>query len=446
MVGGAGVAVARAFGASDAVRDLHAMRAVFFLFACLAVVAVYLLATWLFESPLAGLAGAVTFASFKGFALDAPGGPDAKTPGIFFAVLALALVVRRSYFWAAFVGSLAFLVWQPLLIYPAIAVGVAALTAEAGRRWASSARALAGATIPVVATAAYLLAARAFDDFVDGAFVFPVTDLRRVNESLTERFARIWHTVNDSYHETAVLFWLGLAMLLALLVVRVVRRRSDLLSLVHDDPYVNVVLASFLPVAAYSVIDFQGYPDAYPLLPYAALGIAAGVALLGGLARERLRAVAAGGVAAGVVALVALSWVWYSGDRSRERGLQRQVGIAAEFQRVLEPDDTVYALGNAMPLVMLQRRNPSPYIYLASGLDRWVVRHTPGGLDGWTREIQADDPGMIILGGPWRSRYAKRMREWLEGHYFGVPAGKFVMFLDPALQARAEREGLAGTP
>jgi hypothetical protein len=358
----------------------------------------------------------------------------------------MALLVRRRYFWAAFAGSLAFLVWQPLVIYSAIAVAVAALTAKAGQRWARSARALAGAAIPVVATAVYLLAASAFDDFVDGAFIFPVTDLQRVQESLTDRFARIANTVNGSYRETAVLFWLGLVILVALLVVRLVRRRSDLLGMTRHDPFVNVVVASFLVIAAYSVYDFQGYPDVYPLLPYAAVGIAGGLALLGGLAHERLRTAAVAAVAAGVVALAALSWIWYSADRPGDRDLQKEVRIAAVFRRVLEPGDTVYALGNAMPLVMLQRRNPSPYIYLSSGLDSWVVHHTPGGFDGWTREIQAHDPGMVILGGPWGSAYAKRMRPWLASQYFSVRVGKFVMFLDPSLRARAEREGLARTP
>src|SRR5436305_10842560 len=112
-----GAVGARAVGKDEVLT----MRAEFFVFALLAVVGVYVLGLRLWRSSLAALAGAVVFASFKGFAIDALGGPDAKTPGIFLAVVSLALLVRRRWFLAALVGSLAFLDWQPLGISAAAA-------------------------------------------------------------------------------------------------------------------------------------------------------------------------------------------------------------------------------------------------------------------------------------------------------------------------------------
>src|SRR3954447_23441913 len=86
----AGAAAALAPGRG--VGDVHAIRLAFFATACLSVVAVYWLGLALWASPLAALLGAAVFASFRAFALDAVGGPDAKTPGILFAVVALALL------------------------------------------------------------------------------------------------------------------------------------------------------------------------------------------------------------------------------------------------------------------------------------------------------------------------------------------------------------------
>jgi hypothetical protein len=198
MAGGAAVAVGRALhGRQDGIDDLHAIRALFFVFACLTILVVYVLGASLFASTPAGLVSAVVLASFQGFAVDAPGGPDAKTPGILFAVTAMAFLVKRRYFWGAFVGALAFLVWQPLLIYAALAVLVAALTSPPGERARSSGVALLGAAIPVVASGAYFLAAGAFGALVDAAFVFPATDLKRTPESWTERFFRIGDVVED---------------------------------------------------------------------------------------------------------------------------------------------------------------------------------------------------------------------------------------------------------
>ena len=94
----AGVATigGRAVGAHDGAGDVHAMRIVFLVFALLTVLAVYLLGLRLWGSVLAALTGAVVFSSFRGFALDALGGPNAKTPGIFFGVLSMALLGAGS--------------------------------------------------------------------------------------------------------------------------------------------------------------------------------------------------------------------------------------------------------------------------------------------------------------------------------------------------------------
>src|SRR3954469_10469931 len=98
----AGVATGRAVGEDE----LVTLRYEFLLFALLTVGAVYVLGLRLWRSPVAALAGAVTFSTFRGFAEDALAGPDVKTPGVLLSVVALVLLVDRRWFWAAFAGSL----------------------------------------------------------------------------------------------------------------------------------------------------------------------------------------------------------------------------------------------------------------------------------------------------------------------------------------------------
>jgi hypothetical protein len=443
MLAGLGVEAARVVGAED----VHAVRALFFLFACLTVVGVYLLVVALFGSVAAGLVSAATFASFGGFALDALTGPDAKTPGIFFAVLSLALLVRRHHVWGAAAGSLAFLAWQPLAAYPAVAIGAAALTAETGQRWKTAAKALGGAAIPLGVVAIYFALERALDDLVDGVFVFPVTHLERAQIALHRRFERIIDVVNGHYAETRVLFWGGLALLLALFVLRLARRR-ELWTVVRNDPYVNVVVPSFLPIVAVSVTDFQGYPDLFPALPYAAVGIGGGCALalrrLDGLPVPRIGPAAA---AAAVIALFAVSWFAYSEDRPRDTGLLRQRAQAAKIEQLLGPSGTLYVLGNPALLVLTERRNPSRYVYLEAGTDSWVVDHLPGGFEGWRAAIRAADPEVVLVD-EWRSKLARRMKASLAAEYVRMRVGRLPMFVDSALRPRAEASGfvLARTP
>src|SRR5947207_48545 len=223
------------------------MRAEYFAFALLAVVAVYVLGLQLWKSPLAALAGAVTFASFKGFAMDALPGPDAKTPGIFLAVLSLALLVRRRWFLAALAGSLAFLDWQPLGIYAVAAVAAAVLANDADEaRWKRGARAVAGAVIPLAATVLFLAIQGGLSQFIEASFTFPLTGLHRGHVTLGGNVHQIVHIVNQHYHGTRILFLGGLVLLVVVLGAWLVRRRSDGTRVLPA----AVVLGTFLAIAA----------------------------------------------------------------------------------------------------------------------------------------------------------------------------------------------------
>ncbi|MGH3042467.1 MAG: ArnT family glycosyltransferase [Gaiellaceae bacterium] len=441
IIAGGGVAAARVLG----LEDLTGIRLAFFVFACLSVLAVYLLVTWLFSSVAAGLIAAATFASFKGFALDALTGPNAKTPGIFFAVLSMALLVRRHYFWGGLAGSLAFLVWQPLALYVGVAVLAALLTPEGKRRLRLAGEALAGAAIPIVVTVVYFWLEGALDDLVDGAFVLPVTHLER-GDSLDVRLERLERTIDNYYSETALLFYGGLVLVLVLAALRIVQRRHDLRALAREDPFINVILVSFLFTAAVPAVDFQGYPDLYALLPYAAIGIGGGFSLvLDRFERARLPWVGAAAAAAAVIALVVVSWNTYSDQPVQLRTahpLSVQRFHAARIEDFLEEGETPYVLGNATPLVLTERRNPSPYIYLAAGVDSWAVDQTPGGVEGWQAEIVAEDPPLIVLGGQWRSEIATEMKRWLNETYERVRRGDYLVYLRPEVYDRAERRGL----
>ena len=193
MIAGAGVEVSKVLGGSD----VHAARVVFFLFACAAVMAVYLLALWLWGSVLAGVVSAAAFVSYKGFAIDALGGPDAKTPGVAFAAASMVLLVRRRWLSAGVMSALAFLCWQPLGIYMVVAV-IAALV-SAGDRRRACARSLVGVAIPVAGMFGYYWIAGALSDFIDAAFRFPLEGVKRVHTTVGERVSHIGTVVGDSY-------------------------------------------------------------------------------------------------------------------------------------------------------------------------------------------------------------------------------------------------------
>jgi hypothetical protein len=419
--------------------ELAAIRVAFGIVSCLAVLALYDLGRLLWDSVAAGLAAAVTLASFEGFAADAFGGPDAKTPGICMAIVAMGLLARRRWFWAALAGSCALLIWQPLAVFPLTAIAIGPCVVEAGSRGRVARSALAGTALPVALLALYYALEGALAQLWEGAVRFPITGLQRGPVTLRGRLYDIRHVVADGYPHTGVLFWTGCALLVAFLVARLVAGRSEWRRTVRD-PLIWVVSPTFAGLVVFSLTDFQGYPDLFPLLPYAALGIGGGVAALG---RPQLRRAGTAAAAAAIALLVVLCWHWYGTAAANDHELVAQRRYGAALNQLLGPRATLYSLGDPRPFVLTGRRSPSRFIYLGSGVGAWVVRNTPGGVDGWAARIRAARPAIIAFGGRWHGL----IRDELES---AVRRGYVVRYLDgcrllvrPETVARADRLGLA---
>jgi hypothetical protein len=206
---------------------------------------------------------------------------------------------------------------------------------------------------------------------------------------------------------------------------------------------VVIVMLTFLAITAFSLQDFQGPPDLFPLLVYPALGIGGAVAFaVARIPATRVKQVATALSLVAVALLVGLSWHWYSTTESKALSLPVQRANAEKLERLIGPDGTMYALGDPTPLVITGRRNPSRYIYLRSGVDRWAIKHTRGGIVGWEAEIGAADADVVVIGA-WGTKYERKIKTYLKTGY-GPPGrlGNWVVFVKPRLHDRAVREGV----
>jgi hypothetical protein len=140
--------------------------------------------------------------------------------------------------------------------------------------------------------------------------------------------------------------------------------------------------------------------------------------------------------------LTGVSWTSFSHDRAHSHKLAAQRRTASNLERMLGPDrNALYVLGDPTPLVLTHRRNPSRFIYLNSGVDRWVITHTPGGSAGWKARIVAADPDVILVHA-WYSGIGRRMTAWLGSNYDSAYVGEWQVFLAPGVRARAVRQGV----
>jgi hypothetical protein len=139
--------------------------------------------------------------------------------------------------------------------------------------------------------------------------------------------------------------------------------------------------------------------------------------------------------------LAGLSAYWYANDPvSLGPSLAKQRARAALVAEAVGPR-TVYALGNPVPLVLMGRRNPSRFIYLSSGVGRYVVKHTRGGLSGWEREIRQSRPAAIVVG-DLNSAALLHLMTRLRLRYPVAYVGRWTVFVDPALGDTARKHGL----
>ena len=423
--------------------DVHVIRIVFYVASLATVVALYLLALRLWRSVPAAVVSALVFVSFWGFARDALAGPDAKTPGVLFVVLTMWLLAGRKWFWGAFFAGLAFLVWQPLIIYPVVAVVAAAATAERGRRLRAAGFAGLGAVLPVAAVSLYFAAVGAFGNFLTATVTFPLTGIQRGNETVGHRISHIFWVVHRYYGFGGVLFWIGLALTVCCVVQRFVHGRGRLLSVLRD-PVVLVVFVTLLFEVGYAMSDFQSYPDLFALLPYGALMWGWPLALVAerarpGWLRETVRNVA--GVL--VAALMTITWVWYGSDPHNVNDLGLERADAASIEAAIVPGTSLWVLGDPTVLVLTHRRNPDRYVYLESGVAVWKIKHTPGGFPGWLAQISRVHPSVVVIG-YWTGRIETVMKSWLhvDAGYALWWVGRWRVLLTPDAVARAEAAGV----
>lgn len=391
MIPGVGVAAARVGGFDD----LLGMRLLYLLISAVCVALVYLLGRDLLRSRLGGLASAAAFLSFAGFIEYASGGPREKTPMLLFLVAALWAASRRRWFTAGLLLSLATLVLQ--LAFPAgIAALLVGLLAEPpGRRLRGFAAIVLGGLVPVALGAAYLALVGAAGDALAGFLT--INARYTTGSAFLENAGRNWRIVRTGYGFSTWFIVVGVVAILvvSLLTLVVQSRRRD-----EGGPMLVAIGVTTVAALAWTARDFDGWPDLFVLLPFAALGVGTLVRELGAhLPRRASVAVALAWTVAAVTVAVTFSVT------ERDHTLVRQRASVDRVLSVLPAGSDIVVISAPQPLVLSGKTNSTRYAMLTSGLDDYVDDTWPGGMVGFTDSILRQRPALIAVAPP-RSAWA----------------------------------------
>lgn len=390
---GIGVGIARVGGFDD----LVVLRFFFLAIATATACAVYVLGRDVFASRPAGLVTAATFLTFSGFITYASNGPREKTPMTLFIVCALWAVTRRRWFTAGLFVSLATLCLQIAFFTSFTAAAAGAILLARGERGRALARVAVGGAVPVAVCAVWFAVTGSLRGAMDAFLLINVR--YTIADPLLPKIGEAWQDLQAAY---GVSLWLLIGGLVALVVRSLAALRKE----ARDEDASLVVLIAFtlgaLVGLAWNLRDYDAWPDLFPVLPLAAVGV-------GGLyvaVAKRLPSTA-GVVVAVVLSVAATVTAVQESVTTRDERLVTQRESVADVLAQVPAGATITSVEAPQALVLTRRTNPTRHQMFTSGLQDYVEDTWPGGIEGFRREMVEAKPTLIVFGDPisdeWRA-------------------------------------------
>jgi hypothetical protein len=392
VIPGIGVGIARVGGFDD----VFTLRLLFLAIATLCVCAVYALGRDVFSSRLAGLVSASAFLTFFGFIEYASNGPREKTPMTLFITLALWAVARRRWFTAGLFVSLATLCLQIAFFssFAAVLAGVAFLAH--GERLKSLVRVGVGGAVPVAVCAVWFALAGSLRESVD-AFVL-INFRYTTPDPVLPRLEEAWENVAMAY---GVTIWVLIAGLIALAVLSLGAVRRSMRIANPSLPVLAAYTVGASAGLAWNLKEYDAWPDLFPMLPFAAVGLSG----LFYLTTKRLPVRAAVAVAVALSLAATILAVHHSVTYTRGEFLETQRASVKSVLAQLPDDASITSVEAPQALVLDKRRNPTRHQMFSAGLQFYFDDVWPGGLDGFRRELVEAEPELIVFGDPVSDRW-----------------------------------------
>jgi len=409
-------AAAMLIGRSAGMRDVIAVRLLNVLMVGSLSAVTFLVAATYLRSRLAACFAVLISLTPTHFADWMVTGTEPKLPMILFGLFSLLLIAKGKPFWAGFFSMLACLCWQPGLMFTGVAVLMFSRYLTSWRDLAAL-KVLLGALVPLAALLLYFYSIGALADLWMWTVVY---DLKvyapETARGIGETVALLWKVAVRVFRLDLVLVALSVAGLIVFAVERGKARVKD--AKAFESPGLRDDAIVILPLIylAFCLINFQSGPDFIPLFPF--------VGMFGGWFVVKLgegrsgRSLARHLPAAALVVLFALIIFRSLSYRvESELTLQDQEKELAAIAEVLAPDDGIYVHGTVEILVLLNRPNLNPYIFLDRGKDNWIARRTPGGFRAIIDEMESSSPKVVAISRTGKVALRAELIQWVEDHY-----------------------------
>ena len=237
---------------------IFAIRIVMLLFGGGTVFFTYLLIYRLSNDRIHAIFSSIILLSFTGLGWTALSGRP-KMLMVFFTIVCLYALVRKKWFIAGILGSLSALAWQPGAILPIVVI-LYALTDKQQRK-IQFLRSALGVALPIVAVVLFFFIMGGLQELINQTVIFTVTFKETIHWGFNTATNLLIYSI--VYHYGTEILFFNAAFFGFIFFTY--RWRKTLINFKH--PLLFVYLA-FVPLALYSLYDFQGLFDLVPLLPF----------------------------------------------------------------------------------------------------------------------------------------------------------------------------------
>ena len=380
-----------------------------------------------FRNRVAGLIAAVLPLIAPPIAEMLIGGTQPKLPLLIFGLVSLLLVAGDRPFWAGFCGMLACLCWQPGLMF----VGTAFLIFSkylTSWRDLRAARVMAGAAVPLALVVLYFFAKGALGDMWSYAIVYNYSVFGpEAKKPLADASSHLWKIIRRVYEARTLFLLVALVGLAAYIAERVYLKIKARWSTEHLR---DAIIFPALVYLVFAFINFQAGPDLIPFLPFIGLFAAWAFVKVGQLVASALPARLEGyrqyaellvPSLALVLTLGLATWpaLRYRTGSETLTKQQEEVNILASK---LQPGDQIYAHGTVGMLVLMNRPNLNPYVFLDWDMDSFIAARKYGGsFQALIDEMEAQKPRLVGISRLRAVTHGEEFEQWVRTHYEELP-------------------------
>lgn len=410
-------AAAMFIGKLVGIRDVIAVRLVNVLMAGLLSSVTYVLGVRYFGSRIAAAIAFVIPLTPSHLTEWVLGGTEPKLPMILFGMVSLLFIAKQEPFWAGFFSMLACLCWQPGLMFTGVAV---LIFSRYLTRWRNRAalKVIAGAVAPLLILILYFLWAGALSDLWSWTVAFNLRVYApETARSLYETLAVLWKVLIRVFGFDLLFVAIAFAGLIAFSIERVKEIRKQGIQAHEGTSYRDALVITPLVYFGFCIINFQSGPDLIPLFPF--IGLFAGYLIVRlSFRRQPERRIARVIPSFALIALLVLVFLRSTIFRTDPtETLQHQNERITAIARLLGPGDRIYVHGSVELLVLLNKANMNPYVFLDRGKDRWIAKRKGEDFHEIINEMESQAPKIVIASRLGKVAHRRELEGWIDDHY-----------------------------